>query len=97
MKIATWNVNSIRMRKELLLKWLSKDKPDVVLLQETKCTDDLFPKVEIEGEQNNIIYQMQSEKDLTIEEYFKMWEDLIIKLKKYVRYNNFRNNNRCAG
>jgi exodeoxyribonuclease-3 len=54
MKIATWNVNSIRMRKELLLKWLAKDKPDVVLLQETKCTDDLFPKDEIEDLGYNI-------------------------------------------
>jgi exodeoxyribonuclease-3 len=48
MKIATWNVNSVRSRKELLLKWLAQDKPDVVLLQELKCTNDLFPAAEIE-------------------------------------------------
>jgi exodeoxyribonuclease-3 len=48
MKLATWNVNSVRSRKELLLKWLKDDKPDVVLLQETKCIDEAFPKDEIE-------------------------------------------------
>jgi exodeoxyribonuclease III len=48
MKVATWNVNSINSRKDFLLKWLKKDKPDVVLLQETKCVDDGFPNTELE-------------------------------------------------
>ena len=43
MRIATWNVNSIRARLELVLQWLEQDGPDVVCLQETKVTDDLFP------------------------------------------------------
>jgi exodeoxyribonuclease-3 len=43
MRIATWNVNSIRARLDLLLQWLQDDVPDVVCLQETKVTDDLFP------------------------------------------------------
>lgn len=46
--IATWNVNSIRSRLPHLLDWLREDKPDIVLLQELKCTDDVFPYMEIE-------------------------------------------------
>lgn len=46
--IATWNVNSIRSRLPHLLGWLREDKPDIVLLQELKCTDDSFPAMEIE-------------------------------------------------
>jgi len=43
MKIATWNVNSIRARLERLLAWLRKVRPDVLCLQELKATDDVFP------------------------------------------------------
>jgi len=43
LRIATWNVNSLRVRLETLTPWLSQDGPDVVCLQETKVTDDLFP------------------------------------------------------
>ncbi|MDO8666202.1 MAG: exodeoxyribonuclease III, partial [Gemmatimonadales bacterium] len=47
-KIATWNVNSIRMRLTRLLDWLSREQPDVVCLQELKVTDDDFPRAELE-------------------------------------------------
>lgn len=47
MKVATWNVNSLRPRLEHLARWLDAAKPDVVCLQETKVTDDLFPHEEI--------------------------------------------------
>ena len=43
MKIATWNVNSLRVRLEHLLKWMKQADPDVICLQETKMTDDKFP------------------------------------------------------
>jgi exonuclease III len=43
MKIAAWNVNSVRARLERLLAWLSKTRPDVVCLQELKVTDEAFP------------------------------------------------------
>ena len=43
MHIATWNVNSLRVRLDILLDWLKKQEPEVVCLQETKLTDDLFP------------------------------------------------------
>lgn len=48
-RIATWNVNSIRMRLEQLLAWLKQEAPDVVCLQETKVSDDLFPRTPIEA------------------------------------------------
>ena len=44
MKIATWNVNSIRAREGRLLEWLKLHAPDVVCLQELKVTDEAFPK-----------------------------------------------------
>ncbi len=42
-RVASWNINSLRKREERLLLWLRETSPDVVCLQETKCTDDLFP------------------------------------------------------
>ena len=44
MKLATWNINSIRARQARLSAWLAAAQPDVLCLQETKCTDDEFPK-----------------------------------------------------
>jgi exodeoxyribonuclease-3 len=49
MRIATWNVNSLRARLELVVNWLQEDGPDVVCLQETKVTDDLFPAEALSG------------------------------------------------
>ncbi|RMG55360.1 MAG: exodeoxyribonuclease III [Acidobacteria bacterium] len=43
MKIASWNVNSIRARLERLLHWLAEHQPDVVCLQELKVTEEQFP------------------------------------------------------
>lgn len=43
MKIVSWNINSLRRRQERLLDWLGSFQPDVVCLQETKCTDEQFP------------------------------------------------------
>ena len=48
MKIACWNVNSIKVRLPHLCDWLREAAPDVVLLQETKVTDEQFPALEIE-------------------------------------------------
>jgi exodeoxyribonuclease-3 len=49
MKIATWNVNSIKVRLEAALAWLKLAKPDVVALQEIKCQDEAFPRLEFEA------------------------------------------------
>jgi exodeoxyribonuclease-3 len=47
MKIATWNVNSIKARLPRVLEWLAEAAPDVVLLQETKTVAEGFPELEI--------------------------------------------------
>jgi exodeoxyribonuclease-3 len=44
MRIATWNINSIRQRIEPLTAWLTERNPDIVCLQETKCVDEAFPR-----------------------------------------------------
>ena len=47
MKIATWNVNSIKARLPRVLEWLGECSPDIVLLQELKCVEEVFPYMEI--------------------------------------------------
>lgn len=42
-KVATWNINSVRLRLPLVLDLLAEQQPDVLCLQETKCPDDKFP------------------------------------------------------
>jgi exodeoxyribonuclease-3 len=49
MRIATWNVNSIKQRVDNLVAWLKERAPDIVCLQETKCVDDAFPREPIEA------------------------------------------------
>ncbi|HJV74364.1 MAG TPA: exodeoxyribonuclease III [Noviherbaspirillum sp.] len=48
MKLATWNVNSLKVRLPQVLQWLTDNPVDVLCLQETKLTDDKFPAAEIE-------------------------------------------------
>ncbi|MDZ7748222.1 MAG: exodeoxyribonuclease III [Halofilum sp. (in: g-proteobacteria)] len=43
MKIASWNVNSLKVRLPQVLDWLDRARPDVLALQETKLADDAFP------------------------------------------------------
>ena len=49
MKIATWNVNSIKARLDPALAWLKAAKPDVVALQEIKTVDENFPREAFEA------------------------------------------------
>src|SRR6478752_2603755 len=51
-RIATWNVNSVKQRVPRLLPWLDERRPDVVALQETKLTDDAF--AELLGEELSV-------------------------------------------
>ncbi len=44
MKIATWNINSIKSRVDHVVKWCELNQPDVLCLQETKCIDEKFPR-----------------------------------------------------
>jgi exodeoxyribonuclease-3 len=55
MRVATWNVNSIRQRVDHVVSWLKETKPDVACLQEIKCTDDLFPREPIEALGYNVV------------------------------------------
>ena len=48
LKLATWNVNSIKIRTEAACDWLREAKPDVLCLQEIKCQDNAFPKAMFE-------------------------------------------------
>ncbi|MBO6824563.1 MAG: exodeoxyribonuclease III [Sneathiella sp.] len=49
MKIASWNVNSVKARLPILLNYLEKTKIDVLCLQELKCIDENFPREEVEA------------------------------------------------
>ncbi|MGF1541092.1 MAG: exodeoxyribonuclease III [Pleurocapsa sp.] len=78
MKIATWNVNSIRTRQQIVLDWLSQNPVDVLCLQETKVQDEQFPRslfeelgynIYISGQKsyNGVaIFSLKPLKDLTI-------------------------------
>jgi exodeoxyribonuclease-3 len=54
MIIATWNVNSIKIRVENTLAWLAERQPDVLCLQELKCVDEAFPREPFEAAGYNI-------------------------------------------
>ena len=43
MRIATWNVNSLKARQDAVENWLTRAEPDILLLQETKLTDEDAP------------------------------------------------------
>lgn len=49
MKIATWNVNSILARLPHVTRWLEKESPDVLCIQETKCADEKFPSLDFKA------------------------------------------------
>lgn len=59
MQIATWNINSVRSRLENLLRYLREVSPDVLCLQEIKCTDEQFPRLEVEAEGYNVFVHGQ--------------------------------------
>ena len=56
MKIASWNINSLRKRQDPLFNWLESTKPDIVCLQETKCTDDQFPVLALQAVGYHSVY-----------------------------------------
>ena len=59
MRIATWNVNSVRQRLDHLQAWLKDTSPDIVCLQEIKCTDEAFPREPIESLGYNVVVHGQ--------------------------------------
>ena len=59
MKLATWNVNSLKVRLPHLLDWAAQAQPDVVCLQETKVEDARFPLMEIQAAQYSAAFSGQ--------------------------------------
>jgi len=59
LRIATWNVNSLRVRLPQVLQWLKSKQPDVLALQETKLTDENFPLEEIHSAGYQVIFSGQ--------------------------------------
>jgi exodeoxyribonuclease-3 len=59
LKIATFNVNSIRARMPILLDWLDAARPDVLCVQETKVVDEDFPVADIEGAGYDVAFRGQ--------------------------------------
>ena len=59
MKLASWNVNSLKVRLPHLLDWLAVTQTDVVCLQETKTEDANFPKIEIEAAGYQVVFAGQ--------------------------------------
>ncbi len=49
MRIATWNVNSIKQRVDNVVAWLKERQPDIVCMQEIKCMDEAFPREPFEA------------------------------------------------
>src|SRR5438477_1866407 len=49
MRVASWNINSLRKRQHRLFAWLESAKPDIVCLQETKCPDEQFPVLALQA------------------------------------------------
>jgi len=59
MKLATWNVNSLKVRLPQVLDWLATARPDILCLQETKTTDENFPVAAIEAAGYHSVYAGQ--------------------------------------
>jgi len=59
MKLAAWNVNSLKVRLPQLLEWLAATQPDVVCLQETKLEDHNFPQQAIEAAGYQVVFSGQ--------------------------------------
>jgi len=84
--IATWNVNSIRARLNILLKWLKKNNPDILLLQELKAQEDDIPRTELEDLNynltNNEMLIYESELD---QNYLKELSDISNKKNRLIK------------
>lgn len=59
MKIASWNVNSLKVRLPHLLDWLAANQPDILGLQETKTVDENFPADEIKAAGYHVVFSGQ--------------------------------------
>jgi exodeoxyribonuclease-3 len=60
MKLATWNVNSLKVRLDQVLDWTEREQPDVLGLQETKLKNENFPRDAIEGAGYHAVFSGQA-------------------------------------
>ena len=58
-KLATWNVNSLKVRLEQVLDWLEESQTDILALQETKLEDAVFPKEAFEARGYEVVFRGQ--------------------------------------
>jgi exodeoxyribonuclease-3 len=56
LRVATWNVNSIRTRVDRVVDWMQREDVDVLAMQETKCTDDQFPAMTFLGAGYEVVH-----------------------------------------
>ncbi len=56
MRVASWNINSLRKRQDRLFAWLEANKPDIVCLQETKCPYERFPVLALQATGYHSVY-----------------------------------------
>jgi exodeoxyribonuclease-3 len=56
MRIASWNINSLRKRQDRLFAWLEETQPDIICLQETKCPDGQFPALALQAAGYHSVY-----------------------------------------
>src|SRR5436189_6293830 len=56
MRVASWNINSLRKRQDRLFAWLEANKPDIVCLQETKCPGEQFPVLALQAAGYHSVY-----------------------------------------
>src|SRR4051812_16535862 len=59
MRVATWNVNSLKVRLPQVLEWLKAQQPDVLCLQETKLEDEKFPVDDIRAAGYEVLFSGQ--------------------------------------
>ena len=52
--LTTWNINSVRLRIDIVARFLKSARPDVLCLQETKCIDDAFPLKRFSGKASSM-------------------------------------------
>src|SRR5207247_3878639 len=55
-RVASWNIKSLRKRQDRLFAWLEANKPDIVCLQETKCPDEQFPVLALQAAGYHSVY-----------------------------------------
>src|SRR5438128_2379109 len=92
MKIATYNVNSIRRRLPIVLDWIAQHQPDVLCLQETKVEDQHFPLLELHAAGYHVTFRGRKAYKNVVEWGFTdVFRALHPDLVQYTYWDYFRN------